>query len=154
MGVSTRRQISSRTYIICQERARGSSSLLRIGNRPHDDRQGHLVRTHHRAIYMVVIRNCGMDELFFSWPCVPRTIQRLSGGSLKWSVEARPIRMETSYHARRSWVILNPRHASSSGRLKLPGESKCQRNVTKSSFVCLVLLYREKRGDIMCDHLE
>jgi hypothetical protein len=51
---------------------------------------------------------------YSSWPCVLRTISMALGGSLKWSVEARPVGMKTSYHVSDSRVT--PKL-----RLEIPG---------------------------------
>jgi hypothetical protein len=69
--------------------------LLPIGNRRHDIGKRIWSELTHDATYTVVIRNCGMDELFFHLAVCPANHFNGSRGSLKWSVEARPARMET-----------------------------------------------------------
>jgi hypothetical protein len=67
----------SRAYVICEERARGHSSLLRIGNRPHDIDTRIRSEVTHDAIYAVAIRNHSMTYVH-NWPCLPQPFQWLS----------------------------------------------------------------------------
>jgi hypothetical protein len=59
--------------------------LLRIGNRRHDIVKRIWSELTHEAIYTVVVRNCGMDELFFQLAVCPAN--HFNGSRAEFEVE-------------------------------------------------------------------